>query len=293
MSISPIGRGTELGKFFQALKDRALEPTDTAYIPNVHDDSTGGDPIEDLAAQILWNEGGGTYLFTGQRGTGKSTELRRLRKKLIEQDCSVYLLDMSDYISETEPIEIGDFLVSLMGALSDAVEEQHGVDPAHRSYWVRTREFLLKEVKLEEFSLQDFKFSLKEDPSFKQKVQGAARGRLAAMVRQAKSFVSELLGRLNPDGKRFVVIADSVERLRGTNAEGARKVFDSAVALFSGNPDNLRFPGIHVVYTVPPYLSALTANLSALYNSQLISLASVHVSRPRTANRAASRARRG
>ena len=277
MAISPTERNAELGKFFQALKDRVLEPDDPAYIANVHQDSIGGDPIEDLASQILWNEGGGTYLFTGQRGTGKSTELRRLRQKLEYEGCIVFLLDMSDYISETEPIEIGDFLVSLMGALSDAVEIKHGRDPAHRSYWERTRDFLLTEVKVEEFSLRDFKFSLKEDPKFKERIQAAARGRLAAMIREARAFVGELLRRINPDDRRFVVIADSVERLRGVNAEGARKVFDSAVALFSGNPDNLRFPPMHVVYTVPPYLSALTANLSALYSSTLVSLASMHI----------------
>lgn len=280
MVITAQNRDQELGKFFNALKDRPLEPEDPAYVPYVHDEDSD-DPIANLARQILWNEGGGTYLFTGQRGTGKSTELRRLRRDLRARDCEVFLLDMGAYLHETEPVEIGDFLISLMGALSDAVAErfEQNVLPSQESYWERISKFLGAEVAVSSFDLKGIKFSLKEDRTFKLAIQEAARGNVAALVADARSFafgVMQEVGRLT-GGKRIVVIADSVERLRGVNAEGAKKVFESAIALFSGNPDHLKFPGLHVVYSVPPYLSALTANLSALYNSQLVSLASAHV----------------
>ena len=115
MVITALNRNQELGLFFNALKDRPLEPDDAEYVSRVHDEDDD-DPIADLARQILWNEGGGTYLFTGQRGTGKSTELRRLRRDLRAQNCEVVLHDMGAYLHETEPVEVGDFLISLMGA---------------------------------------------------------------------------------------------------------------------------------------------------------------------------------
>ncbi len=280
MIITPQNRNHELGKFFNALKDRPLEPDDAAYVPHVHDEQSG-DPIADLARQIMWNEGGGAYLFTGQRGTGKSTELRRLRRNLQAQDCEVFLLDMATYLHETEPVEIGDFLISLMGAWSDAVAAKfdQSLLPFGETYWERVGKLLKSEVAVKELDLKGIKFSLKEDRSFKQAIQAAARGNVATLVADARHFAFDLMQTIKARAgdKRMVVIADSVERLRGINAEGAKKVFDSAIALFSGNPDHLKFPGIHVVYSVPPYLSALTANLSALYNSQLVSLASAHV----------------
>ena len=128
--------------------------------------------------------------------------------------------------------------------------------------------------------MQGLKLELKGNPSFKEKIQAAARNRLSALVRDAGNFVlevCELVKQKEGHETKVVLIADSEERLRGTNADGAKKVFDSAVALFSGNPDNLKFPPLHVVYSVPPYLSALTANLSALYSSQMVFLASAHV----------------
>ena len=222
-------------------------------MPDLHRENAS-DPIEDLAGQIAWDDGGGTYLFTGQRGTGKSTERRRLRKLLRDQGCVVFLLDMSDYLFETEPIEIGDFLIMLMGALSDAVEKAYGQARAQRSYWQRIADFLQTEVNLKEVDVKGMKFALKEDRTFKEKIQAASRDSVAALVRDARVFVREslaLVSERDGTGRKVVLIADSVERLRGVNADGARKVFDSAVTLFSGNPDSLRFPGMHVVCT--PY----------------------------------------
>ena len=277
--IDDTNRVDELGRFFISLKDRPLEPDDPAYVPGVHLEPSG-DPINDLAAQIAWDQGGGTYLFTGQRGTGKSTELRRLRRDLRAQGCTVFLLDMSNYLLETEPIEIGDFVISLMGALSDEVETLYQTAPAARSYWQRAADFLQTEVSVKEFSAQGLKLELKGNPTFKERIQAASRNKLSALVRDARNFVlevNELVQAREGKDHKIVLIADSVERLRGVNADGAKKVFDSAVALFSGNPDNLKFPPMHVVYSVPPYLSALTANLSALYSSQMVFLASAHV----------------
>lgn len=289
MAIENANRLQELGRFYQALRDRPLEPDDPAYVAELHQ-SRFGDAVSDLAGQILWSEGGGTYLFTGQRGTGKSTELRRLRKILRDAGCTVFLLNMTDYVNETQPIEIGDFLISLMGALSDRVERDIGAQPAQRGYWERLGDFLRTDVSLKEIDLSVVKASLKEDVTIKERIQNAARGHVARLRDGARSFSREVLAlvreKLNDPQRKVVIVADSLERLRGVSAETARRVFDSAVLLFSGNAENLQFPGLHVVYSVPPYLSALTANLGGLYGGRLYALASAHLfERPRAGAR--------
>ena len=71
MLITAQNRNEELGRFFNALTDRPLEPDDAAYVPRVHDEDND-DPIADLARQILWNEGGGTYLLPASVAPAKA-----------------------------------------------------------------------------------------------------------------------------------------------------------------------------------------------------------------------------
>jgi hypothetical protein len=68
------------------------------YVDNLH----GGaerDPVQELANQIDLSESAGAYLFTGNRGTGKTTELLRLATILREYDCEVFYADMADYLT--------------------------------------------------------------------------------------------------------------------------------------------------------------------------------------------------
>ena len=299
--MTSSNRDQELRRFYQALPlEEPLEVGDKRYVADLHHDG-GGDPIAQLATQIDWDEGSGVYLFTGQRGTGKSTELRRLQHMLREQGNTVLLVDMAEYLHETQPVEISDFLISVLGAMSDRFGHELGNDPAVRSYWERVGDFLAKEVKVEELNLEvgaaSLKLGLRDDPTFKQRIRQGARGHVSKLVKQGREFVSELVDAVHKrpgyEHAKVVLIVDSVERLRGVGAEGAKQVYDSVVNLFSGHADNLKFPQLHVVYSIPPYLSALTGALSAYYGGKLYALASVHVFENPEAGPARSASERG
>jgi len=87
------------------LADRVLEPNDPAYITTLNATPIS-DAVEEIATEIEWQEGGGVCLFTGQRGTGKSTELRRLKARLEESGVVAFYADLSEYVLLTKPIEI-------------------------------------------------------------------------------------------------------------------------------------------------------------------------------------------
>ena len=76
-----------------------------------------------------------------------------------------------------------------------------------------------------------------------------------------------------------MLIVDSVERLRGVGSSTEiHEVFKSAETLFGSHSEELRFTGLHVVYTIPPYLQALQGGLGALYaGGRIYALPSVHV----------------
>ena len=61
----------------------------------------------------------------------------------------------------------------------------------------------------------------------------------------------------------MVLLVDSVERVRGVGNE-AMKVYESVRNLFFSHAEHLCIPGLHVVYTVPPYLSVLAAGAGGL-----------------------------
>jgi hypothetical protein len=279
-----------LRAFYNALKDEPLEPDDRFYVPGLHTEDVGGDPIIDLATQIDWNEGGGVYPFTGQRGTGKSTELRRLRVELRNRGHVAYLADMAEYMNLTTTVEVGDFLISIMGALSERVEAEYRDDPTYESYWDRIVKFLGTDVKLDGIDLKGggttLKLSLREDPDFRRRVQEGLRGHVAKLAQQARDFATSVVALIRKKtgevDKKVVLIVDSVERIRGVGGD-AETVYKSVENLFSGHADKLVFPPLHVVYTIPPYLPILSAGIGAfLGGGAVYSLPSVHVFKNRS-----------
>jgi hypothetical protein len=114
---------------YNALEDRPLEPDDAFYVP--FRQRSPDDPVADLGAAIAFAQSESVHLVSGQRGNGKSTELRRLRRQLQDdEDADVYLLDMRDYMNLTTPVEVTDFLIALLGAWSEAIAASRPCSPA-------------------------------------------------------------------------------------------------------------------------------------------------------------------
>lgn len=247
------------------------------------------DPVQELADQIDFSDSAGTYLFTGNRGTGKTTELLRLAKILRrdEYNCEVFYVDIAEYLYLylSDPIEVSDFPIAVMGGLSEKFRERFKEDPGREGYLERVFKFLRTEVQLTELKASmgaaDFKLAFQENPTFKQELQRKTRGFVEKLVQQARQFALELkkqIALLKSDEQRKVVlIVDSFERVGG-NYSNEKDVFASVATLFSAQADKLRFQGISIVYTVPPYVSGLWGGIGAHYDSgRIYALPSVHI----------------
>ncbi len=276
-------------QFYNNLNDRPLEPGDKYYVPFL--EQAPGDPIKNLFQKIDWSDAASVNLLTGQRGSGKSTELRRLKKMLEGNGCIVFLCDMRDYMNLNTSVDISDFFVSVMGALSDEFSARFGYDPAHESYWDRLRNFLKTEVSIDQIKLEtapgvfkaDIKASLKDDPSFRRLLQEKSKGHVARLTEEAHKFAASVVeairGRENDEDKKVVLLVDSVEQIQGVGAD-AENVYKSVENLFSGHSDKLHLPLLHVVYTIPPYLTPITPGLGRrLGGGTVCNLPSVHIRR--------------
>jgi len=239
------------------------------YVENLHLDGIYL-PRRALYNAIRNNASAERYFFTGMRGSGKSTELRRLKRDLERSgDFVVFYADMTEYLPLNSAVEIGDFLLVVLSALADCVrsDPRFGEDLIRADFVERLVAFLKSEVHVEgiDWNVESivgklgFKFKIKQNPLFKAQLQAKSRGVIDGLVRQSRDFVDNLVvyirGRTSQD-KGVVFIVDSVERLNGIGEE-AKKVFDSVENLFGSHRDKLNFATLTVIYSVPPYISAV------------------------------------
>ena len=266
--------------FFQDLLDQSLDPSDPSekrYVPLYKaPELVDEDPVDLLADAIEWTSES-VQLLSGYRGTGKSTELKRLKARLEESGYLVFLCDVEDYLNLSTPIDVSDFLMVVAGMFGEAADEflkakGHNADG---SFWEWIHDFL-KQTKVEAVELSaalgtngasvGIKANLKSSPAFKQRLQEHMAGHLGTFVSAVREFIEDrvkLLRQHYPE-KEIVLLLDSVEHIRGTLAN-AEDVHGSVEKLFSAHSEKLHLPGIHVIYTVPPYLKIRYPNVDALY----------------------------
>jgi hypothetical protein len=193
---------------------------------------------------------------------------------------------MKDYMNLTTPVEITDFLIAIMGALSEAVAAQFDGSPAEKGYWERICGFLKSDITLTGFSIpasgSELAISIKDNPDFKQRLQESLRYRAEKLIEEAHGFSREVVEfvrkRTGDSNRKVVLMVDSFEQIRGVGVERSRGIQESVENLFSGHAASLQLPMLHVIYTVPPYISTLAPSLGRQFGDSIVqSLPSIHV----------------
>ena len=239
--------------------DEALTPDDPRYVPGLHG-TDEEDVISALLDEILTRPALGSHLFyfTGQRGTGKSTELRRLEQSLRAEMAEVVRFDSLDFITETEKVSVESVLLLVTAGLAAWADQHYREDFLKASAWQRFASWLQTDIEITEVSAAGLKAKLKE-----QQVTVAEKIRALSSplewTKQVQAFAGEIVQFLRERGlrERVVVIVDSLERLRGVSGADQDAMFQHVVTAFAGDFDRLRIPGASVVYSVPPYLALL------------------------------------
>lgn len=253
-----------------------IAPSDHRYVPGLHG-SGAEDVITTLVEEVLSRPAVDSTLFyfTGQRGTGKSTELRRLEQLLLGENAQVIRFDSLDFITETEKVTVESVLLLVTAGLAAWADEHYREDFLAAGAWARFSNWLGTEVKLTEVSAAGLKLTLKEQ-------QAAVAEKIRQLTtplewtKKVQDFAGDMVEfiRTRSQRERVVVIVDSLERLRGVSGADQDAMFQHVITTFAGDFDRLRLPGAGVVYSVPPYL-ALMADVRNFVNC--FALASVRV----------------
>ena len=207
-----------------------------------------------------------TYqMFTGFRGSGKSTELKMLAKKLRDKNYCVIYVDTETYLNLHVPAQVSDLLISMAAGVDSYLEnEVYGAGENQiRRFWDRLYNFLNSEVNLDHVrtgipNMGELQASLKKNAGFKQALDEALQqqGRISELAQKCLEFFDEALAvinRRNSGCEGVVLIMDSFEKLRG-DMRNAQEVRESAEHVFIRDADFLRLP-FNVIYTVPPWMA--------------------------------------
>ena len=220
-----------------------------------------------LARRIELASGPVTLLFTGLRGSGKSTELNRLAARLSRRDGAAMLtvtVNAEAVLDLHNPIDVPDLIAAVLVETERAVLQAEGGDPnrALQEPWLpRFTAWLARtDVELRGMGLSvgdknlagaNLVMEMKTRPALRARVRQIVTAHLSTFLRDAQQEFGKLRERAQGAGwKGLVVIVDSLEKLRGTTSNWSQ-VVESAERVFVGGAPYLRLP-VHVVWTVPP-----------------------------------------
>jgi hypothetical protein len=243
----------------------ALLPDDTRNVDldaEVFGRPRGEAWVERLARDFELSDKPVTKLFTGLPGAGKSTELRRLLRRL-ESDGGAHLLtvmlDAEERLDLSSSIDVPEVVAGMIDGVERRVLEVEGIDPDHTNGgrlidrlwdWIRSLDPQLEKMEL---GLRGSKLvlSLRTNPIFRQQVRRIVTGQLTAFRNQAKEYLADLSARSHNQGYSGIVVClDSLEKLRGMSTNWD-EVITSAERLFHSGAEDLGALGVHAIYTVP------------------------------------------
>lgn len=266
------------------LTDEPLHPGSPYYEP-LHQGNIQDDPVARMFTSIAFTPVESIQLFSGFSGSGKTTELLRLKQRLERNGHFVVYANALDYLNPAEPVDITELLIVLAAAFGEAVAELPGAPALTESFWGRLLHFLTNtELSLTQAGVKieaeapmrevfgklkagvDLKLELKTASSFRQSLQRVLHGHLTSLQQQVTEFYADAVQRIRlekGENTPIVFLFDQLEQMRG-GLLTEQDVIHSVERIFTVHLDRLRIPSMHVVYTVPPWLKFVTPGMVAM-----------------------------
>ena len=257
-------------KYHAACKpEESLEPFDPRNL-DMDDLSAGDNPVRGyrwasrLARSIIMSDTPVTKLCTGMPGSGITTELKRLTKRLSEQGNLLPLyIDAHEYMDLTNPIDVTDVLMAVLYGAEYGMAEAEGGDletVLETGYFRRLWGWLQTETELSKLqvgipSAGKLVLEMKTRPDLRAQVRKAVASHFSRFHAEICAELIKLQVRAKKLGKDGVIILlDSVEKLQGISTNW-HEVLESAERVFVSNMHFLELP-VNVLYTVPPSLTS-------------------------------------
>lgn len=217
----------------------------------------------------------------GLNGSGKTTELHRLRDELVSTGHRVHLVSAGRWMPDDRPIQVSDLLLALVLAIHPTGDPASlGQRAARLSE--RIWAFLNAQVEIKKLigDLGPLKAHVEvtANPDVYQRMARILAER-TDLAQQVFSLVGEAASDARSEGLRLVIILDDIEkRALGMTGDGAVQEtfrnhwFDA----FLQHAQELR-PPAHVIYIVPPFMVRRSQQIALRFDRELQFLPMVRI----------------
>ncbi len=259
---------SERKKFYNLCNPYTTFDPDSPYNINVDQYEIDGKRVnirgkvwaETLADQISLSDYPISLFFSGHRGSGKTTELKRMIKQLEDENYLCVYINCDEMLDLAVEIEVTDVLSVIAYRVIEEVAHYKGENTEsalNEGFFKRLWDWLVNtDVELSKMHVDNgvgkMVFDVKNSKTFREQIR---RNLTTHLTKFKKELNEELLrqnSRVIQDKEGIVVVVDQLEKLRGTSANW-ESVLASAERMFCAGAEHLRLP-IHCVYTVPPAL---------------------------------------
>jgi hypothetical protein len=250
----------DVSKFFQA-----CDPSKTLVIEQPQDRQyyidfakvRGGTIIQELERTIVYllPERATCQLFTGHIGSGKSTELLRLKAQLERNEFHVIYFESSQSLDMAD-VDVSDILLAIAREVSQSLESiKINLKPGYfQQLFADIGEFLLTPIELKEVELSagiaKITTKTKDSPKLRSQLRQYLEPRTSNILEAInKELLEPAKEKLVSQGKRgLVVIVDNLDRVDNSLKPTG---YYQPEYLFVERGEQLNKLNCHVVYTVP------------------------------------------
>jgi AAA ATPase domain len=221
-------------------------------------------------------------LYAGHRGTGKSTELLRLKKYLEERKCHVVYFAADEGDIDPEDAQYTDILIActrhLLENLKDA--DRRLFLPWLEARWKDLVDLALTEIKFDDLKVEvgakasgsvselfaKLSTSIRAIPSERQKIREKLNAHTVTLLETLQKFIADAKKKLPDRKEQLVVIVDNLDRVVPIRRADERTNHEE---IFIDRAEQLRGLGCHVIYTIPISIAYSRANdLANLYDRE-------------------------
>lgn len=237
------------------------------------------DIVSDLGKRIRNSDQMTYQLYTGHRGSGKSTELRRLQKSLEEHGFFVVYFEADEEDIDPQNVEYIDILLACTRRFLKEMHALGDAGPIRRwlqDRWQELKDLAQMELSVEKISLDQalsvftkLTASIRAEPSQRSKIREKVNPHTTTLLAALNEFIADARQHL-PNGKtKLAMIVDNLDRIPIDFRDNGRSNHEE---IFLDRSEQLRGLDCHMVYTVPIALvySRWANDVQTIYGKTLV-----------------------
>jgi hypothetical protein len=243
-----------LDEMYNAFTPTPLQPGDPAYVDcrAVRGDE---DVVEDLGRTVRRSREFTYQLYSGYRGSGKTTELLRLKKDLEDRGHVVVYFAADEEDISVQDAQYTDILLACTRHLLKKLREANSTPILN---WLKGRLHDLKDLMLTEINIDQItlEVGLKEfakiaaavrtEPGQRQKIRERLEPHTETLIQALNAFIAD--GSKLSEKVKLLVIADNLDRIVPIFRDNGRSNHEE---IFLDRHEQLKALNCHIIYTVP------------------------------------------